>query len=192
MQDRASCFAQIDSQAIFFANSRLFRGRALISVAIPFAAYAWLRNPRSKGSGEWTTSSKVLPGRPRAGPCGGHSKRAAEEAYRLDETADNRDSEIARLELLKAELQSVFADVPAHDDRFSLTLVPSRPARLWIDVFTYVCVDDENGTYLLRPQQRAGAADAVQLGQCRRDGRSHHQPHGARDRAARAAGSGAD
>ena len=72
-----------------------------------------------------------------------------EEAMRLDETADRRDSEIARLELLKAELQSVFADVPAHDDRFNLTLVPSRPARLWIDVFTYVCVDDENSTYQL-------------------------------------------
>ena len=72
-----------------------------------------------------------------------------EEAMRLDQTADNRDSEIARLELLKAELQSVFADVPANDERFSLTLVPSRPARLWIDVFTYVCVDDENGAYLL-------------------------------------------
>jgi hypothetical protein len=72
-----------------------------------------------------------------------------EEATRLDQTADKRDSEIARLELLKAELQSVFADVPAHDERFSLTLVPSRPARLWIDVFTYVCVDDENATYQL-------------------------------------------
>ena len=72
-----------------------------------------------------------------------------DEATRLDQTADKRDSEIARLELLKAELQSVFADVPAHDERFSLTLVPSRPARLWIDVFTYVCVDDENATYQL-------------------------------------------
>jgi len=72
-----------------------------------------------------------------------------EEAMRLDQTADSRDSEIARLELLKAELQSVFADVPAHDERFSLTLVPSRPARLWIDVFTYVCIDEENGAYLL-------------------------------------------
>jgi hypothetical protein len=60
-----------------------------------------------------------------------------EEATRLDQTADKRDSEIARL------------DVPAHDERFSLTLVPSRPARLWIDVFTYVCVDDENATYQL-------------------------------------------
>jgi hypothetical protein len=43
----------------------------------------------------------------------------------------------------------VFADVPANDERFSLTLVPSRPARLWIDVFTYACIDEENGAYLL-------------------------------------------
>jgi hypothetical protein len=72
-----------------------------------------------------------------------------EEAMRLDQTADARDSEIARLELLKAELQSVFAEVPTNDDRFAMTLVPSRPARLWIDVFTYVCMDDGNGTYVL-------------------------------------------
>ena len=63
-------------------------------------------------------------------------KARVEEAYQLDETADRRDSEIARLELLKAELEAVFAEVPANDDRFTLMLVPSRPARLWIDLFT--------------------------------------------------------
>jgi len=36
-------------------------------------------------------------------------KARVEEAYQLDETADRRDSEIARLELLKAELEAVFA-----------------------------------------------------------------------------------
>lgn len=71
-----------------------------------------------------------------------------EEAYRLDETADKRDSEIARLELLKAELEVVFAEVLANDDRFSLMLMPSRPARLWIDLFTYVAIDDMSGAYL--------------------------------------------
>jgi len=54
----------------------------------------------------------------------------------------------ARLELLKAELETVFADIPKHDDRFSLALVPSRPARLWIDLFTYVAIDDGSGAYL--------------------------------------------
>ena len=71
-----------------------------------------------------------------------------EEAERLDLSADHRDGEIARLELLKAELEAVFAELPAHDDRFNLTLVPSRPARLWIDLFTYAAIDDASGAYL--------------------------------------------
>ncbi len=75
-------------------------------------------------------------------------KARLEEAERLDVTADLRDGEIARLELLKAELETVFADIPKHDDRFSLALVPSRPARLWIDLFTYVAIDDGAGSYL--------------------------------------------
>src|SRR3990170_2586107 len=65
-----------------------------------------------------------------------------EEAERLDLSADHRDGEIARLELLKAELQAGFAELPAHYDRFNLALVPSRPARLWIDLFTYAAIDD--------------------------------------------------
>ncbi len=71
-----------------------------------------------------------------------------EEAERLDLSADHRDGEISRLELLKAELEAVFAELPAHDDRFNLTLVPSRPARLWIDLFTYAAIDDASGAYL--------------------------------------------
>ena len=42
----------------------------------------------------------------------------------------------------------MFADIPSHDDRFSLTLVPSRPARLWIDLFTYAAIDEGAGAYL--------------------------------------------
>jgi hypothetical protein len=75
-------------------------------------------------------------------------KARLEEAEQLDVTADLRDGEIARLDLLKAELETVFADVPPGDDRFNLTLVPSHPARLWIDLFTYVLVDDGTGAYL--------------------------------------------
>ena len=79
-----------------------------------------------------------------------------EEAYRLDETADRRDSEIARLELLKAELEAIFAEVPANDERFSLMLVPSRPARLWIDLFTYAAIDDTSGAYLFVRNSESG------------------------------------
>lgn len=75
-------------------------------------------------------------------------KARLEEARRLDLSADHRDGEIARLELLKAELETVFAELPAHDDRFNLVLVPSRPARLWIDLFTYAAIDDASGAYL--------------------------------------------
>jgi hypothetical protein len=75
-------------------------------------------------------------------------KARLEEAEQLDRTADLRDGEIARLELLKSELETVFAELPSHDDRFSLALVPSRPARLWIDLFTYAAIDDGSGAYL--------------------------------------------
>jgi hypothetical protein len=75
-------------------------------------------------------------------------KARIEEAGRLDESADRRDSEMARLELLKAELDSVFAEVPDQDDRFNLALVPSRPARLWIDLFTYAAIEDASDAYV--------------------------------------------
>lgn len=75
-------------------------------------------------------------------------KARLEEAERLDQAADHRDGELARLDLLKAELEAVFAEIPNHDDRFNLTLVPSRPARLWIDLFTYVTVEDGANAYL--------------------------------------------
>ena len=75
-------------------------------------------------------------------------KARVEEAYQLHDIADRRDSEIARLELLKSELEAVFAEVPGNDDRFTLMLVPSRPARLWIDLFTYAAIDEGSGAYL--------------------------------------------
>jgi hypothetical protein len=71
-----------------------------------------------------------------------------EEAERLDFSADQRDGELARLEMLMAELEAVFDELPPHDDRFNLVLVPSRPARLWIDLFTYAAIDDASGAYL--------------------------------------------
>jgi hypothetical protein len=71
-----------------------------------------------------------------------------EEAGRLDLTADRRDGEIARLELLRGELEPIFAQLPSEDDRFTLALVPSRPARLWIDLFHYAAIDENSGTYL--------------------------------------------
>lgn len=82
-------------------------------------------------------------------------KARLEEAERLHLSADARDGEIARLELLKAELETVFAELPANDDRFNLVLVPSLPARLWIDLFTYATVDD-SGAYLFVRNSESG------------------------------------
>jgi len=104
------------------------------------------QSPRAKGMEE---NAKSI-----ARPAASRSLREAirtarlEEAEHLDRTADLRDSEIARLELLKADLETVFAELPPHDDRFNLALVPSRPARLWIDLFTYAAIDDASGAYL--------------------------------------------
>jgi hypothetical protein len=83
-------------------------------------------------------------------------KARLEEAERLDRSANNRDGEIARLDLLKAELEAVFAELPDHDDRFNLVLVPSRPARLWIDLFTYAAIDDASGAYLFVRNSESG------------------------------------
>ena len=91
-------------------------------------------------------------------------KARLEEAERLDLSADQRDGEIARLELLKAELEAVFAELPAHDDRFNLALVPSRPARLWIDLFTYAAIDDASGAYLFVRNSENGRRTLFKIG----------------------------
>ena len=83
-------------------------------------------------------------------------KARLEEADRLDQAADHRDGELARLELLKVELETVFAEIPSNDDRFNLALVPSRPARLWIDLYTYVTVDDGTNAYLFMRNSENG------------------------------------
>lgn len=83
-------------------------------------------------------------------------KARLEEAGRLDQAADGRDSEMARLELLKTELAAVFAELPPNDDRFCLALVPSKPARLWIDLFTYAAVEEGSGAYLFIRNSETG------------------------------------
>lgn len=113
------------------------------------ARYPEPKNENGRGVTGMKESVKAI-----ARPAASRSLREAirkarlEEAERLDVTADARDGEISRLELLKSELETVFADIPRQDDRFNLALVPSKPARLWIDLFTYVAIDDSSGAYL--------------------------------------------
>lgn len=113
------------------------------------AGYAEAQTESTRGTSSMDEGVKAI-----ARPAASRSLRDAirkarvEEAENLDVAADHRDSEIARLELLKAELEPIFAEIPPQDDRFNLTLVPSRPARLWIDLFTYATIDERSGAYL--------------------------------------------
>ena len=73
----------------------------------------------------------------------------------------------------------MFAEIPDQDDRFNLALVPSRPARLWIDLFTYAAIDDGSGAYLFVRNSENGRRTLFSSPQCRRHGRPHHALHGA-------------
>lgn len=72
-----------------------------------------------------------------------------QEAEHIDSSVDRRSTEMARLEVLYAAVEHVFDDISIEDDRFALTLVPSQPARLWIDIFTYVAMDASGEIYRL-------------------------------------------
>lgn len=78
------------------------------------------------------------------------------EAEGLDQSAERRSTELARLEVLKAELEELFEELPETDDRFALMLVPSTPARLWIDLFCAVLFDPSTDAYRLVRNGRQG------------------------------------
>ncbi len=90
-----------------------------------------------------------------ADPAPSHSLREAilqeriKEAEIVDRDTDRRSSEFARLEILLADLERVFDEIPKSDDRFCLALSPSEPARLWIDMLAYVAMDPLARTYRL-------------------------------------------
>ena len=84
------------------------------------------------------------------------SQARLEEAQTIDSELDLRSSEMARLEILKSALEKIFEEIPGDDERFELALVPSTPARLWIDMFSYVEMDAECERYRLVRNQREG------------------------------------
>ena len=84
------------------------------------------------------------------------SQARLDEAQNIDGEIDLRSSELARLEILKAGLQKVFDEIPADEDRFELALVPSVPARLWIDMFSFVEMDSDGEFYRFVRNERNG------------------------------------
>lgn len=78
------------------------------------------------------------------------------EAEKIDAELDSRSAELARLEILRGDLDRLFEEIPGEDDRFELALVPTAPARLWIDMFTYVAMDSAAESYRLVRNDRDG------------------------------------
>jgi hypothetical protein len=84
------------------------------------------------------------------------SQARLDEAQHIDTALDLRSAELTRLEILKSSLEGVFDDIPESDERFELALVPSTPARLWIDMFTFVELDPEGELYRFIRNERSG------------------------------------
>ena len=79
-----------------------------------------------------------------------------QEAEDIDQSVGRRSTEMARLEVLHATVEHVFDDIPIEDDRFALTLVPSKPARLWIDIITYIAMDNSGEVYRMIRNEGTG------------------------------------
>ena len=78
------------------------------------------------------------------------------EADRSDGFVDLQEAERARLEMLADELRDVFAEVPAENDQFLLSMSTGSQPRLWIDVTAFVAVGRDRRTYRFLKDTRVG------------------------------------
>lgn len=67
-----------------------------------------------------------------------------------------RTAELARLDLLKDELQPLFAQVPQDVDLFDAAIMPGEPARLFVDVLGFVEMGRDKRTYQFFHDTRYG------------------------------------
>jgi hypothetical protein len=79
-----------------------------------------------------------------------------DDAERTRVIAELRGAEIARLEMLRDELQPVLAEVPKDVDLFDLALVPSEHPRLFIDMIAFVEMGRDKRTYHFWQDTRLG------------------------------------
>jgi hypothetical protein len=78
------------------------------------------------------------------------------EAERSDVVVELRDAERARLEMLADELKGVFAEVPEDNDTFVFSIGAGTPARLWIDMTSFVVLGRDRRTYRFLKDTRLG------------------------------------
>ena len=81
---------------------------------------------------------------------------------RSDVIVDLREAEIARLELLQEALADLIAELPENDDQFEITLVPSHPPRLWIDMLSYVAMGRDKHAYRFMKDTRNGRETIIE------------------------------
>ncbi|PWK71517.1 hypothetical protein [Aminobacter sp. AP02] len=77
-------------------------------------------------------------------------------ADRTDVVVDLRDAHRMRLELLAAELEPVFADVPKDIDNFDFTISSGLQPRLWIDAVSHVALGRDRRTFRFVRDTRIG------------------------------------
>ena len=85
-----------------------------------------------------------------------------EAAERTDVVVDLRQAEIARLEMLKEELEPVFAQVPRDVDLFDVGLSGGERPRLFIDMVSFVEMARDKRTYRFMRDGRHGRAVAAE------------------------------
>lgn len=84
------------------------------------------------------------------------------EAERSDVVVELRDAERARLEMLADELKGVFAEVPEDNDTFLFSVAGGTPARLWIDMTSFVVMGRDRRTYRFLKDTRLGRTVIVE------------------------------
>ncbi len=86
------------------------------------------------------------------------------ETERSDVVVELRDAERARLELLADELRTVFEEVPPDDEQFIFSVSPGSPARLWIDMTSFVVMGRDRRTYRFLKDTRLGRTVLLETG----------------------------
>ncbi|MFK4823550.1 hypothetical protein ACI0FM_01925 [Paenochrobactrum sp. BZR 588] len=89
-------------------------------------------------------------------------------ADRGDSIVDVRQAELARLDLLAADLQPVFDAVPANVDLFDFTVSSGMQPRLWLDATAFVMMDNDRRTYKFVRDSRQGRVVMAQSTDMRR------------------------
>lgn len=96
-----------------------------------------------------------------SGKAAGDLKKAIRDvrmamADRGDVIVELREAEHARLALLAESLADLFEGLPADQEQFSLSVLPSDPPRLWVDATSFVVMGRDKRTYQFVKETRLG------------------------------------